>query len=242
MLLSVEGLHAGYGVTEVLSGVSFDVREGEVVAILGPNGAGKTTLMRTLSGLLAPAGGRVSFDGADVTGARPERAVAAGMVHCPEGRQMFPLLSTEANLRLGGYRRRDRHELERDVGAFLDRWPMIGRRRTSPAGQLSGGEQQIVALGRALMARPRLLLLDEPSMGLAPVAVQQMYAAIRDLAAGGQSILLVEQNARQALSVADSVRVLVGGRIVHSGTADSLTPEDVAELYFHRPAAKESAA
>jgi branched-chain amino acid transport system ATP-binding protein len=233
MLLSVEGLHAGYGATRVLRGIDLAVEEGEVVAILGPNGAGKSTLLRVLSGVRAPTAGRIAVDGTDMTRCAPHEYVAKGVVHTPEGRRMFPYMDTEANLRIGGFTRADRSALDGDIDAFFRDWEPITDRRTTPAGQLSGGQQQIVALGRALMARPRLLLLDEPSLGLAPVAVQRMYKGLRALADGRNAILLVEQNARHALSLADRVLVLVAGEIVHSGRSADITPEQVAELYFH---------
>jgi branched-chain amino acid transport system ATP-binding protein len=232
-LLEARGVWAGYGTAPVLRDLSLEVEKGQVVAVLGPNGAGKTTLLRTLSGVLRPSAGTMAFDGNDLTRLKTHEIVKAGIAHCPEGRRMFPYLSTEANLRIGGFVRDDRDQLDRDVDRFLDRWEnIVGRRRNSPAGQLSGGEQQLVALGRATLSNPKLLMLDEPSMGLAPVAVQQMYGAIRELAEGAQSILLVEQNARHALGLADVVCVLVAGRIVHVGPASELTAEDVVGMYF----------
>jgi branched-chain amino acid transport system ATP-binding protein len=182
-----------------------------------------------------PVAGRILVEGEDLTGCPEHRLVSAGVVHCPEGRRMFPYMSAEANVRIGGFTRTDRQQLERDVDDFVDRWDAISERRKTAAGQLSGGQQQLVALGRALMARPRLLLLDEPSLGLAPVAVQQMYGALRELAAQRQSILLVEQNARHALALADHVLVLVGGEIVHSGPTAEVSAEDVAGMYFKSP-------
>ena len=232
MLLRVEGLHAGYGATRVLHGIDMHVSEAEVFALLGPNGAGKSTLLRALSGVNTPTAGRIEVEGRDLTGRRPDEYVACGVVHVPEGRRMFPYMNTEANLRIGGFRRRDRGRLEREIDEFFAHWEPITERRHVQAGQLSGGQQQIVALGRGLMANPKLLLLDEPSLGLAPVAVQRMYKGLRELAESGQSILLVEQNARHALGLADRVLVLVGGQVVHSGPTSEITPEQVAEFYF----------
>jgi branched-chain amino acid transport system ATP-binding protein len=241
MLLKVEGLHAGYGPTDVLRAIDLEVAEGEVVAVLGPNGAGKSTLLRALSGVRAPTAGRVLVDGEEMTGCAPHDYVARGVVHTPEGRRMFPYMDTEANLRIGGFTRRDRSELDREIDAFFAQWEPVSNRRSTEAGQLSGGQQQIVALGRALMGAPRLLLLDEPSLGLAPVAVQRMYKGLRELAAGRSSaILLVEQNARHALGLADRVLVLVGGEIVHSGPTGEITPEQVAALYFRSSTGREA--
>jgi branched-chain amino acid transport system ATP-binding protein len=234
MLFSVEALHAGYGATRVLRGIDFEVAEGEVVAILGPNGAGKSTLLRALSGMRAPTAGKVRLDGVDMTGCSAHEYVARGVVHTPEGRRMFPYMDAESNLRIGGFTREDRADLESQIDEFFEHWEPITNRRRTQAGQLSGGQQQIIALGRALMAKPRLLLLDEPSLGLAPVAVQRMYAGLQELAhSTSSSIVLVEQNARHALSLADRVLVLVGGQIVHSGASGEITPEQVAQLYFH---------
>jgi branched-chain amino acid transport system ATP-binding protein len=232
-LLQVRGLWAGYSSAPVLRDLSLDVEHGQVVAVLGPNGAGKTTLLRTLSGVLRANAGTITFEGRDLMSLKTHEIVQAGIAHCPEGRRMFPYLSTEANIRIGGFVRKDRQQVDEDVDRFLDRWQnIIGRRRSSPAGQLSGGEQQLVALGRAMLSNPKLLMLDEPSMGLAPVVVQQMYGAIRELAGRSQSIVLVEQNARHALSLADVVCVLVAGRIVHVGPASEVTADEVVGMYF----------
>lgn len=234
-VLRVERIHAGYAYTPVLHDVSIDIAGGEVVAILGPNGTGKSTLLRTISGIVRPTRGRILLDGVDVTRVPTHKLVASGIAQSPEGRRMFPYMSTEANVRSGAYIRTDRDAVEADIDDFFSKWPVVERRRRSPAGLLSGGEQQIVALGRALISRPRVLLLDEPSLGLAPVLVSRVYDGLREIVAGrAQSVLLVEQNAKQALELADRVMVLVAGRIVHSGNAADITASEVADLYFKR--------
>ena len=233
--LRIENVDAGYAYTPVLHDVSIEVAPGEVVAILGPNGTGKSTLLRTVAGIVRPTRGRIFLDGVDVSRLSPHKLVAAGIAQSPEGRRMFPYMSTEANLRSGAYVRSDRKQVEVDIEDFFAKWPVVERRRRSPAGLLSGGEQQIVALGRALMSRPKVLLLDEPSLGLAPVLVGRVYEGLREVVADrAQSVLLVEQNARQALGLADRVMVLVAGRIVYSGKASDITAGEVADLYFMR--------
>jgi branched-chain amino acid transport system ATP-binding protein len=226
-MLTVTDLYAGYGLSEVLNGVSLDVKPGKVVALIGANGAGKTTTMRAISGLLAPTRGRVLLDGVPVEGLGAARIARLGLAHAPEGRKVFAPLSTEDNLLLGafrrlprffGYRRRAAIDLERVYSLF----PRLAERRRQQAGTLSGGEQQMLAIGRALMARPKLMLLDEPSMGLAPVIVQEVFRTIRRLKDDGMTMLLVEQFARTALEVADYAYVLERGRIVVAGTPDEL--------------------
>jgi branched-chain amino acid transport system ATP-binding protein len=232
-VLEIDRVRAGYAYTPVLRNLSLTVGQGQVVAILGPNGAGKTTLLRTVSGVIRPTVGRIVLDGTDITRMATNKIVAAGVAQSPEGRRMFPHMSAEANLRVGAYTRKDRGQIDADIDDFFELWPVVGRRRKSPAGLLSGGEQQIVALGRALLARPKVLLLDEPSLGLAPVLVSAVYDGLRKMVAErSQSVLLVEQNAKQALKLADVVNVLVGGQIVFSGPADAVTASDVADMYF----------
>ena len=220
-MLTVEALRSAYGRIEVLKGVSLEVRAGEIVALVGSNGAGKTTLLRALSGVQPVTGGRVVFAGQDVTRAPPHRRVALGMAHVPEGRQVFAPLSVHDNLRLGAYLRTDS-----GIGADLERvyamFPVLAEKRRQPAGGLSGGQQQMLAVGRALMARPKLLLLDEPSMGLAPLLVDQILDAVSGLKREGVTILLVEQNATAALSIADRGYVLETGTVTHSGTGAAL--------------------
>jgi len=231
-MLEVRGLTCAYGRIEVLHGLDLDVREREIVALVGANGAGKTTLLRTLSGIHPVSGGRVSFEGADVTRAKPHVRVARGIVQVPEGRQIFAPLTVEDNLRLGSFRRGSGHvagDIERIYGLF----PILGEKRRLPAGGLSGGQQQMLAVGRAMMAAPRLLLLDEPSMGLAPVIVAQIFDVIRQLAREGVTILLVEQNAQAALAIADRGYVLETGHVALTGTGrDLLADESVRRAYL----------
>jgi branched-chain amino acid transport system ATP-binding protein len=237
-MLVVKGLHAGYGLSEVLVGTSLEVKAGTVVALIGANGAGKTTTMRAISGLLRPTKGEVLLDGVPVQGLEASRIASMGLAHSPEGRKVFGPLSTEDNLLLGAYRRLPRFlgfharaaaDLERVYGLF----PRLKERRSQPAGTLSGGEQQMLAIGRALMARPKVMLLDEPSMGLAPVIVQEVFRTIARLKAEGMTMLLVEQFARAALGVADYAYVMERGRIAIEGTpAELRAHEGVVAAYL----------
>ena len=231
-MLEVSSLRSAYGRIEVLKGVSLEVRAGEVVALIGSNGAGKTTLLRALSGVQPVSAGRVVFAGEDVTRASPHRRVALGMAQVPEGRQVFGPLSVEDNLRLGAYLRRDggiAADRERVYGMF----PALADKRLLPAGGLSGGQQQMLAIGRALMARPKLLLLDEPSMGLAPLLVDQILEAVLGLKRDGVTILLVEQNAAAALAIADRGYVIETGAIAHAGPGAALLDDPrVREAYL----------
>jgi branched-chain amino acid transport system ATP-binding protein len=220
-LLDVVGLRAGYGAGEVLRGVDLAIAAGEIVALLGSNGAGKSTLINTISGLLAPRGGAVRFAGADIAGARSARIVALGLIQVPEGRRIFPNLSVRENLELGSYRRaraRRAGNFEKVCAIF----PRLKERLAQRAGTLSGGEQQMLALGRALMAEPRLLVLDEPSLGLSPRLVDEMFALVARLHAEGCTILLVEQNVMQSLAIADRAYVLEEGVVAMSGPASAL--------------------
>jgi branched-chain amino acid transport system ATP-binding protein len=231
-MLEVRALESRYGRIPALKGVDVAVSAGELVALVGANGAGKTTLLRALSGVQRVSGGRVRYEGADITGAPPERRVRLGIVQVPEGRQMFGPLSVEDNLRLGGYTRpapESASALERVYTMF----PVLRQRRRAPAGTLSGGQQQMLAIGRALMARPRLLLLDEPSMGLAPRLVEEIFACVHGLRAADTAIFLVDQNARAALAIADRGYVLETGRIVLAGTgAELLADASVQAAYL----------
>ena len=217
--LEVSGLSVAYGRTEAVRGVDFSVPSGRIVCLIGANGAGKTTILRTLSGQLRPHAGRIVLDGQDIAGHAPHRIVARGMVQVPEGRQVFASLSVADNLELGGWLCRDPGERARRREAALNRFPRLRERLRQPAGALSGGEQQMLAIGRALMGAPRLLLLDEPSMGLAPLVVEEIFAILASLRQEGITILLIEQNASAALDIADTAYVIETGRIALHGTA-----------------------
>ncbi|HZU73190.1 MAG TPA: ABC transporter ATP-binding protein [Acidimicrobiales bacterium] len=223
-MLELSGLAVTYGAIRALRGIDVEVAQGEIVTLLGANGAGKTTTLRTISGLLRPAGGTVSFAGEVITGLAPHRIVGLGISHTPEGRRIFPRMTVEENLEMGAYLRRGSISTELDQVFSL--FPVLSQRRRQAGGTLSGGEQQMLAIGRALMSRPRLLLLDEPSMGLAPLIVRQIFSILSDIRAAGTSLLLVEQNAAQALAVADRGYVLETGEIVMSGTASTLLGDD----------------
>jgi len=232
-MLTLKSVQAGYGRLPVLKGISLHVRAGEVVTLIGGNGAGKTTTLRTISGLLPPRKGAMEFAGQDLTRLTAERIVTLGLALVPEGRRVFRTLSVTANLELGAFHRRDKGEVRRDLEEIRDRFPILRERAHQAAGTLSGGEQQILAIGRALMARPKLLMLDEPSMGLAPRMVAQVYEILGELKAQGTTILLVEQNARAALKVADRGYVLETGRIILDGTAADLRDDpEVQRAYL----------
>ncbi|QPH54310.1 ABC transporter ATP-binding protein [Pontivivens ytuae] len=232
-VLEVRNVETFYGPIMALRGVSIDVPEGQIVTILGANGAGKTTLMKTVSGALDPEKGTVSFLGERVDGDEPDRMVRRGMAHVPEGREVFPFLTVEENLRLGAYTRRD-GGIGDDMEMVFSYFPILKERRAQQAGTLSGGQQQMLAIGRGLMARPRLMLLDEPSLGLSPLLVQEIFAIIRRLnEEQGVTMLLVEQNAQVALNTADFGYVLEIGRIVMAGEASKLLgSEDIQEFYL----------
>jgi branched-chain amino acid transport system ATP-binding protein len=231
-LLEVEDLRVAYGKIEAVKGISFSVNEGEVVTLIGTNGAGKTTTLRTLSGLLTPVTGSIRFGGKPIVGVPAHKIVAEGMAHSPEGRHIFPRMTIAENLQLGAFLRKD-SEIQADVDKAYDLFPVLGERREQKAGTLSGGEQQMLAMGRALMSRPKLLMLDEPSMGLSPIMMQRIMATIRELKSQGTTILLVEQNAQAALSLADRGYVLETGRIVLEGAgADLLQNESVRKAYL----------
>ncbi len=241
-LLSVRGLRAAYGRIQALQGVDLDVHAGEIVAVIGANGAGKTTLLRTLAGLMAPTAGRVLLDGQEVTGRPAEEMVRLGVALVPEGRQVFYGLSVWDNLVLGAYHRRRQAELRRDIEEVFRLFPVLAERRRQPAGTLSGGEQQMLAIGRALMARPRLLMLDEPSLGLAPKVVRDVMARLTDLRQRGVTVLVAEQHARAALAVADRAYVLERGRVAISGSRERLLQEPaVRAAYLGRRALRAAA-
>ena len=225
-ILRVRGLTAGYGGAAVLHEVDLDVAHGAITAVLGANGAGKTTLLRTISGLIRPSAGQIVFDGADLRKVPVERLVHLGLAHVPEGRGVVAELTVDENLRLGGLWRRDRADAERAKAEVYDLFEPLARRRKHEGHQLSGGERQMLAVGRALVARPRLLLLDEPSLGLAPRVTLQIMELLRQLRGGGMSVLLVEQNVRSALSVADQGVVMSLGRVVVATKAAELTNDE----------------
>ncbi|WP_405732280.1 ABC transporter ATP-binding protein [Streptomyces sp. NBC_01537] len=232
-LLEVEDLRVSYGKIEAVKGISFSVEAGQVVTLIGTNGAGKTTTLRTLSGLLRPTGGRVLFDGQPIEKVPAHKIVALGLAHSPEGRHIFPRLTIEENLKLGAYLRKDADGIAKDIQHAYDLFPILGERRKQAAGTLSGGEQQMLAMGRALMCQPKLLMLDEPSMGLSPIMMQKIMSTIVELKSTGMTILLVEQNAQAALSLADQGHVMEIGNIVLSGTGqDLLHDESVRKAYL----------
>ncbi|MFD7297051.1 ABC transporter ATP-binding protein [Streptomyces sp. NPDC059897] len=232
-LLEVEDLKVAYGKIEAVKGISFSVEEGQVVTLIGTNGAGKTTTLRTLSGLLKPSGGKITFAGQPLATVPAHKIVAMGLAHSPEGRRIFPRLTIMENLQLGAFLRRDQAAVEKDMQRAYELFPILGERRKQAAGTLSGGEQQMLAMGRALMSQPKLLMLDEPSMGLSPIMMQKIMATINELKAQGTTILLVEQNAQAALSLADQGHVMEVGSIVLSGTGeDLLHDESVRKAYL----------
>jgi len=232
-VLRLEGVRAAYGPVEALRGVDLEVRAGELVCLLGANGAGKSTTLRAISGLVRPTAGRILFEERALAGAEPAAVLAAGIAHCPEGRRVFPYLSVEENLAMGAYVRRDREAIAQDLERVCTHFPILGERRRQAAGTLSGGEQQMLAIGRALMARPRLILFDEPSLGLAPTVVETTFAIIADIRRQGTTVLMVEQNAYLALQMADRGYVMETGRIVLAGPArDLMADENVRRAYL----------
>ena len=224
-LLHVQDIHVYYGSIHAIKGISFDVNEGEVVTLIGANGAGKSTTLNTVSGLLKPRSGAIEFEGKSIVGVAPNKIVLHGMALCPEGRRVFLQMTVEENLEMGGYTR-PASEIEGSIQDVYKRFPRLKERYKQVAGTLSGGEQQMLAMGRALMSKPKLMMLDEPSMGLAPILVEQIFDIVKELNAAGTTILLVEQNARMALSVADRAYVLETGRITMSGNAHELAEDD----------------
>ncbi len=221
-LLELEAVDVHYGRIQALQGVSLHVDEGEVVTLIGANGAGKTTTLRAVSGLMRATAGRIRFDGQDIGRSAPEYIVRRGVGHSPEGRRVFARMTVRENLELGAYTRNSKAEFGADLERVLHTFPRLQERLQQKSGTLSGGEQQMLAMGRALMSRPRLLMLDEPSLGLSPILVQTIFQVIGDLSAGGTTVLLIEQNARQALKIADRGYVLEVGRIVHEDSAANL--------------------
>jgi branched-chain amino acid transport system ATP-binding protein len=233
VILSVEGVHTYYGTIHALKGVSLDVREGEIVTLIGANGAGKSTTLRSINGLNHPREGRIRFQGRDITDAAPHDVVKMGISQSPEGRRLFPRMSVRENLEMGAYQRGDRQNLNEDIDRVYSLFPRLAERRNQKAGTLSGGEQQMCAIGRALMARPKLLMLDEPSMGLAPIFVEKIFEIVREINEQGTPILLVEQNALMALETANRGYVMETGTIALADDAKALREnEQVRKTYL----------
>jgi branched-chain amino acid transport system ATP-binding protein len=221
-MLEVQGLQCRYGKISVLKGISLEVRHGELVSLIGANGAGKTTTLKAISGLVAPVGGQVFFEGEDITRAPAKRILAMGIAHCPEGRRVFPYMTVQENLEMGCYLRVDHARIATDMERIFARFPVLAERRSQPAGTLSGGEQQMLAIGRALMSRPRLMLFDEPSLGLAPTMVERTFDIIMEIRKEGTTVLMVEQNAYAALEMCDRSYVLESGEVALHGTGPEL--------------------
>lgn len=233
-IFSIQDLHVYYGPIHVIKGVNLDIKEeGELVSLIGANGAGKTTIMHCISGLLRARQGQIIYKGKDLLKLKAENIVTCGLVQVPEGRRIFTRLNVEDNLEMGAYTRTKRSEIKKDINRIMERFPRLAERRHQAAGTLSGGEQQMLAIARALMSRPKLLLMDEPSMGLAPILVKEVFDLIQELRREGTTILLVEQNARMALSIADRTYVLETGKIVHEGVAsEMLEDQRVSQAYL----------
>ena len=221
-MLNIEGLECRYGNVAAVRDLSLEVRKGELVSLIGANGAGKTTTLKAISGVLAPSAGRIVFEGEDITRASARRVLELGIAHCPEGRRMFPYMTVRENLEMGCYLRRDNAGIEADMRRLFERFPILGERSTQAAGTLSGGEQQMLAISRALMSRPKLLMFDEPSLGLAPNIVERMFDIIRQIRAEGVTVMMVEQNAAAALELSDRSYVMEQGRVSLTGTGKAL--------------------
>ena len=232
-LLEIKDLEVNYGVIKAIKGVSFDVNEGEIIALIGANGAGKTTILHTITGLIQAKKGSIVFDGKELTKTPPHKIVSMGMAHVPEGRRIFQQLSVLENLKLGAYTRKDKSEIASTLKMVYERFPRLEERKNQVAGTLSGGEQQMLAMGRALMSKPRIILMDEPSMGLSPLLVSEIFDIIKVINESGTTVLLVEQNAKKALSIADRAYVLETGKITLSGDAkDLINDESVKKPYL----------
>jgi branched-chain amino acid transport system ATP-binding protein len=233
VILEVEDIHTFYGSIEALKGISIEVREGEIVTLIGANGAGKSTTLRSINGLNHPRTGRIRFQGKDITNAPPHQVVKMGISQSPEGRRLFPRMSVFENLEMGAFQREDRSRIQEDLDRVYTLFPRLAERRNQHAGTMSGGEQQMCAIGRALMARPKLLMLDEPSMGLAPIFVERIFEIVKEINEQGTPILLVEQNALMALDVAERGYVLETGRVALSDSAKALSEnEQVRKTYL----------
>ena len=232
-MLEVKDLKVNYGMIQAIKGVSFHVEQGEVIALIGANGAGKTTILHTITGLLSPKEGSVMFEGTDITKIPAHKIVPMGMAHVPEGRRVFANLTVLQNLKMGAYTRKDKAEIQETLEMIYKRFPRLEERQNQLAGTLSGGEQQMLAMGRALMSHPKIILMDEPSMGLSPIYVNEIFQIIQDVSKSGTTVLLVEQNAKNALSIADRAYVLETGNIVLEGRASTLLDnDDIKKAYL----------
>lgn len=232
-MLEVKDLEVYYGVIQAIKGISFHVEEGEVIALIGANGAGKTTTLQTITGMLNAQAGSIQFEETELTKIPGHKIVSMGMAHVPEGRRVFAQLSVLENLKLGAYTRKDKTEIEESLKRVYKSFPRLEERKNQLAGTLSGGEQQMLAMGRALMSKPRIVLMDEPSMGLSPIFVEEIFNIIKEISAEGTTVLLVEQNAKKALSIADRAYVLETGKIVLEGDAkDLLNDESIKKAYL----------
>ena len=232
-MLKVTDLQVYYGVIQALKGISFEVNEGEVIALIGANGAGKTTILHTVTGLINQKAGKIEFEGKDISHTPAYKIVAEGMAHVPEGRRVFAELSVYDNLMMGAYTRKDKKEIAETLAMVYKRFPRLEERKKQMAGTLSGGEQQMLAMGRALMSKPKIILMDEPSMGLSPIFVNEIFDIIKAVSASGTTVLLVEQNAKKALSIADRAYVLETGKIIHEGDAKVwMNDERVKKAYL----------
>ncbi|EEG55100.1 ABC transporter, ATP-binding protein [[Clostridium] asparagiforme DSM 15981] len=232
-MLEVKGLEVYYGVIQAIKGISFEVNQGEIIALIGANGAGKTTTLHTITGLIAAKSGSILYEGTDVTRIPGYKLVGMGIAHVPEGRRVFSSLTVLQNLKMGAYTRKDKNELDETLKMIYRRFPRLEERKNQPAGTLSGGEQQMLAMGRALMSHPRLIVMDEPSMGLSPIYVNEIFDIIQKINGDGTTVLLVEQNAKKALSIANRAYVLETGNIVLSGDAgDLLNNDQVKKAYL----------
>ena len=231
-MLEVKDLQVYYGVIQALKGISFHVNQGEVIALIGANGAGKTTTLQTLTGILSPKSGSIVFEGKDLTRTPAHKIVEMGMAHVPEGRRVFADMSVYENLLLGAYTRKDKAEIAESLASVYKRFPRLEERKGQRAGTLSGGEQQMLAMGRALMSRPRIILMDEPSMGLSPIFVNEIFDIIREVSESGTTVLLVEQDAKKALSIADRAYVLETGSITMDGKAEDLLNDEAVQKAY----------
>lgn len=225
-MLKVENLEVNYGMIKAIKGISFEVNQGEVIALIGANGAGKTTILHTVTGLIPPKSGSIDFEGHDLVKTPAHKIVEMGMAHVPEGRRVFQQLTVFENLKLGAFTRQDKEEISRNLKRVYERFPRLEERKKQIAGTLSGGEQQMLAMGRALMSNPKIILMDEPSMGLSPLLVSEIFDIIIEISKSGTTVLLVEQNAKKALSIADRAYVLETGKIVLDGDAKELMKND----------------